>query len=78
MCSILKSLSKDESEIPRRLKRSTCSQLKIIAISLMIPFVSGLFGLKSGKVCWDLLYRIGEEREICLTHTTLQEEKKNI
>lgn len=42
----------------------------------MIPFVSGLFGLKSGKVFWDLLYRIGEEREICLRHSAPQEKKK--
>lgn len=39
----------------------------------MIMFVSGLFGLKSRKDFWDLLYRIGEEREICLRHTDLQE-----
>lgn len=37
-----------------------------------------VFGLKSRKVFWDLLYRIGEEREVCLRPTTLQEKKKNL
>lgn len=41
----------------------------------MTPFVSGLFGLKSQNVFWDLLCRIEEKSKTGLRHTAFQKKK---
>lgn len=44
----------------------------------MTPFVSGLFGLTSQNVFWDLLCIIQEESKTVLRHIAFQKKKNTV
>lgn len=54
---------------------ASLQEWKITGISPMTPFVSGLFGLKSQNVFWDLLCRVEDKKQNWLESHCLPEKK---